>query len=200
MTRKYFLLILVLIFLSFSLYSCKEKKEFDNEMPVKMMKECLGEDNYEILEKLSAAFDTFLLDNNFSKSEDDMLNGYKGYLNYLLDRKRQAPSWHIRTDDMEDIIQEIERKHFAELLRDGTFAHCIFMIDYPHNYLMARYKEIMPQHTVSPETFAGEFVQNITEEEFQDPVIKQIVALEYFLGIGLSLLRPDSLYVGNETF
>ncbi len=163
------------------------------------MDSCIGPENNRLLEKLTVCFDNFLIDNNFCHGRKDLLDGYKNWLQYLLEQKGMDTTWMFRYNDLEKLISEFEELHFAEWLYDGRFADCLLEVEYPEHYLMAGYAGIMPQHTVSPEKFASEFIRQVNKRQFRDPLLKKAVALDYFLGPVLFVIRPDHLYYAQTT-
>lgn len=183
----------------FFIWGCSRKKpSFTPQDAEEFFNECAGDSNNQLLESLNRQFELFLYDNGFYKSPEEKLEGYKAYLQFLLDRKGLDTTWVFRKDELENLVIGIEEAHLAEALFERVITYCVLDIPYPNDYLMARYYEIMPQHTVSPEKFASEFIQNIDEEQFSDPVLRKMISLEYFLGPLLYLLRPDELYY-NQT-
>lgn len=159
---------------------------------------CLGRDVDHLLNNLSEQFELFLSDNGFAASDEEMLTGYKHYLQYLLDGKGFDTAWVFRIEALENLMILIEQNNFADLLKDEIISSCVLEITYPDQYLMARFRQIMPQHTVSPERFASEFIEHIDNEQFKDNVLKKMIAIEYFLGPVLHLLRPDKRYFAHN--
>jgi hypothetical protein len=189
--------IIPLIFLFVFVHAGCNRDQFTIEKASEEYTECLGNEYVKLLEKLTAEFEHFLGDNGFIK-EGDMLTGYKDYLQHLLQRKGLDTSWHFRLNELELLMQEIEAQHFAEIVYEGKVSQCAIDLKYPQQYIMARYREIMPQHSVSPEVFMRAFVEKADPVQFRDPVLKHMIALEYFLGPVLYLLRPDELYFENN--
>jgi hypothetical protein len=189
---------IILILLVTPMLSGCLREKFSLELAADQYRECLGKENYALLEKLAFQFEQFLSDNHYVR-EGNMLEGYKGYLQHLLDRKGLDTSWHYRLDELEALLLEFEHHHLAEVIYEEKVSQCAIEIDYPQHYIMARYREIMPQHTVSPEVFMRTFIQKADEKQFRDQVLKSMVALEYFLGNVLYLLRPDELYFQEDT-
>lgn len=174
---------------------CSQKKpSFAPQDAEEFFNECAGDVHNNLLTELNNQFELFLYDNGFYVTPEEKLSGYKAYLQFLLDRKELDTSWVFRNDELEELLIRIEEAHLAEAIFDKVITYCVLDIPYPNDYLMSRYHEIMPQHTVSPEKFASEFILNVDEEQFRDPVVRKMVSLEYFLGPLLYLLRPDELY------
>jgi hypothetical protein len=159
---------------------------------------CFGHDYNTALEGLTDAFDKFLVDNKFCKNSDDLLDGYKKWLGYLLEGKGPDTTWKFRIHELEALLVKMEALHFPEVIEDESFSACVLSLEYPDGWIMKQYREIMPQHTVSPERFAKEFVDSIDRDQFRDPVIRKVVALEYFLGPILHILRPEQMYLIPE--
>jgi len=189
---KFNITILLILFVAAAFSGCNRDK-FTVQKASGQYSECIGSEYYDILMKLSSEFEHFLADNRFV-TDGELLEGYKGYLQHLLDRKGLDSTWYFRMTELEALMQEVEALHLAELIYDGKVSQCAIDIEYPQHYIMARYREIMPQHSVSPEVFMRTFVQKADQEQFKDPVLKSMIALEYFLGPVLYLLRPDELY------
>lgn len=162
------------------------------------LKECIGEAQHQLIRDLNHQFEAFLLDNGFANNEKDLLQGYKKYLQHLLDRKGLDTAWKFNKPALETTLKGFEQLHLAELLYEEKVSECVIGIEYPDNYLMAHYREVMPQHAVSPEMFATRFVKEVDQKQFEDPVLKSMVSLEYFLGPILYLLRPDEKYFSKS--
>ncbi len=188
---KYSLLVLALTTVVFTTtwFGCASGIKDDTGL---QLRKCIGENEYSVLTDLSYAFEQFLQDNGYFNNENDKLNGYRKYLSHILLLNRPDTGWIFRTAELEEIMQRIEKQHIPDLLYDEKISNCVIDINYPDNYLMASYRKIMPQHTVSPQIFAEEFIAGMDKEQFKDPVVKIIIALEYFLGPVLSQLRPNT--------
>jgi len=152
---------------------------------------CIGEEEYAALNLLREAFDQFLADNGYLDGHNNLYNGYRAYLYQVIHASEPDSNWVFREGELEEILQRFEELHMDALLYQGSLQKCVFNIDYPDTLLMASYREIMPQHTVPPQRFAEVFLHRAGEQEFEDPVLKIMVALEYFLGPVLGILRPD---------
>lgn len=174
--------------------SCKQNHR-DADAREKQLNECVGKESNALLNRLTAAFDDFLVDNRFCRTKDELLSGYKNWLQYLLDQKGLDSTWKFRYEVLDSLVTDMEKTNFAEMLYSQKFSECVMAMEYPDDWILAHYREIMPQHSVSPQKFAEEFVKNADQKQFDDPVIRKIIALEYFLGPILHILRPDSLYM-----
>lgn len=104
-------------------------------------------------------------------------------------------AWTFQNPRLEKMILLMELHHFAEFLNSDDLSNCVFQVNYPEHFTMADYRKIMPQHMVSPERFASTFIADIDKEQFQDPVLRKLIALEYFLGPVIYILRPDTRYL-----
>ncbi len=194
-TRAFFsMLILVSLILS---AGCNHNEAGEASAREEQLDSCLGPEYNALLNGLTEAFGKFLIDNRFCRNQDELLSGYKNWLGYLMEGKGMDTSWKFRLNELETMLGDMEEIHFAEKMYEGNFTSCILDLQYPEDWVMYRYREIMPQHTVSPETFAREFINGVDDKQFGDPVIRKLVALEYFLGPILHILRPDDMYLAS---
>ncbi|MFO7723658.1 MAG: hypothetical protein R6V49_10605, partial [Bacteroidales bacterium] len=171
--RKFKFGFLLFLFVPMAFSGCNHDK-FSLQKMSEQYSECIGSENYDIMLKLSSEFEGFLADNKFV-TNGDILEGYKGYLQHLLDRKGLDTSWYFRLPELEVLMQEVEALHLAELIYEGKVSQCAIDLEYPQQYIMAGYREIMPQHSVSPEVFMRTFVQKVDQEQFKDPVLKSMI-------------------------
>jgi hypothetical protein len=155
------------------------------------LRECIGKKEYGVLEELSEAFEVFLYDNGYLTDTLSRAQGYKAYLSQILTMTSADTTWVYRHDELEKLLHRIEEHHIAELLYENTIAQCVINISYPENHIMANIRQIMPQHTVSPAKFAQEFVNVGDDAQLNDPVLRIMLAIEYFLGPVLGQLRPE---------
>jgi hypothetical protein len=174
------------------------RNSFSPRKADRQFSECIGEAQHQVIVDLNQQFEAFLLENGFATHEKDLLQGYKKYLQHLLDRKGLDTTWKFNKAALETVLKGFEELHLAEMLYEEKVSQCVIGIEYPDNYLMAHFREVMPQHVVSPEMFATKFIQEVDQEQFEDQVLKTMISLEYFLGPTLYLLRPDEKYFSES--
>ena len=162
------------------------------------LRKCIGNDQYQVLEELSGAFELFLHDNGYINDSVSQADGYKAYLNQILSMTQADSSWVYRLNDLELLLKRIEEQHIAELLYENTMISCVITIPYPEDHIMAHIRQIIPQHTVSPARFAQEFIQVGNDAQLDDPVLRIMLAIEYFLGPVLGQLRPEEAGCGHH--
>lgn len=155
------------------------------------LRNCINKNQYKVLVELSDAFEVFMQDNGYLNDTGSRSMGYKAYLNAILTMHGPDTNWVYRRDALEKMLQRIEKQRIAELLFSNTLAGCVIRIPYPDGHIMADIRQIMPQHTVSPARFAEEFIRRGDDAQLEDPVLRIMLAVEYFLGPVLGQLRPE---------
>lgn len=192
-----FVILTGLLFLIQATTGCRTNGDKDLKAREQLLDSCIGHEYNQVLDELTKAFDVFLVDNRFCRNDEELLGGYKNWLGYLLEGKGMDTAWKFRLNDLETVLSEMEQLNFAEVMYGEEISHCVLELPYPDNWMMHRFREIMPQHSVSPEVFAREFIKLVDEQQFNDPVLKKMIALEYFLGPILHVLRPDEMYLAS---
>jgi len=183
-------MITALLFLLLLSHGCS-REPYSHALAEKNFSQCLGKEVYGALDDFRLAFNDFLDDNGYIGEEGSLLEGYRSYLRHVLELQEPDTAWQFRKENLEEILQRFEALHIDALLYQGTIQACAVKIRYPEEMLMASYRRIMPQHTVSPRKFAEEFLAKADAADFDDHVLQIMVALEYFLGAVLGELRPD---------
>ncbi|HRZ41359.1 MAG TPA: hypothetical protein P5228_01495 [Bacteroidales bacterium] len=176
---------------------CRNQSHKDLVARDQQLDSCIGNDYNETLDQLTEAFGVFLIDNRFCRSDKELLKGYKNWLGFLLEGKGMDSTWKFRVNELESLLTRMEQLNFAEMMYREEITHCVLELSYPNDWMMHRFREIMPQHSVSPEVLAREFIKSVDEQQFSDPVLKKVIALEYFLGPILHVLRPDEMYLAS---
>jgi hypothetical protein len=167
------------------------REPYSHAQAEKNFSKCLEQDVYGALADFRLAFNDFLDDNGYIGEGEYLVDGYRNYLRHVLQLSGPDTAWIFRREALEEILQRFESLHIDALLYEGSIQSCAVRIRYPDDMLMASYRQIMPQHTVSPRKFAEEFVAKVRPDELDDHVLQIMVALEYFLGAVLGELRPD---------
>ena len=185
------LLFLGILLPSILLTGCLSDDSYSHRQASESFRKCIGTDEFRALSDFATAFEHFLLDNGYRREGGDLTAAYKRYLRHILNLTETDTSWVFRHDELDEILQRFEELHIDALLYRGSIQLCATRVRYPDHMLMSHFREIMPQHTVSPRKFAEEFLREITPEETNDKVLRMMLALEYFLGPVLNELRPD---------
>jgi hypothetical protein len=162
------------------------------------LRECIGKEQHLVLSELTEAFELFLRDNGYLNDTTSRADGYKAYLRQILTMTSADTTWVYRHKELEELLHRIEKQHIAELLFDNTLTQCVINIPYPEGHIMANIRQIIPQHTVSPARFAQEFINVGDDAQLDDPVLRIMLAIEYFLGPVLGQLRPETPGCGHD--
>lgn len=178
----------------FGALSCKNSDnmaELPNTRNNLILDSCIGTINNQLLEDIVIAYEKFLVDNHFKLDTNSMLDAYKTYLNYWQFNLHPDTGWVHDVENYEKIIKKLEASDLMEKIYRREFQNCLSQLDYCDTCFMNIYTTLMPKHNVSMQRVAQEFTDVVLDKEFQDPVLRKIMALEFFLGMAINIARPE---------
>ncbi len=159
---------------------------------------CIGEENSLLLDEVVDVFEEFLVVNGFVADRTMMLEGYKTFFLRALNEPLPDSTWKHNIKRYEALVEQFEKGDIMEQITTEQLADCIKKMYYPDTLYMHDYPTVMPQHGVSVQVGMSEFIDIVDEPEFDDPVLRKMVALEYFFGMAIMIVRPDELYVSQK--
>jgi hypothetical protein len=194
------LLLFVLLFLGCSNQNRKQnsisKELFEHNNSI--LDSCIGKDNSLLLDEVVDIFEEFLVVNGFVADRTRMLQGYKKFFLRVLNEPLPDSTWKHNIDRYEALVEQFEKGDIMGYITTEQLADCIKKMHYPDTLYMHDYPTIMPQHGVSVQVGMSEFIDVVDAPEFTDPVLRKMVALEYFFGMAIMMVRPDELYLSQE--
>lgn len=161
------------------------------------LRACLGVPTDDILCDLKDLFEEFLIRNEFVE-EGSMMSGYKSYLKYILYNYPDS-SWTYNVPASKRLIERIEdTPEFMRMIDQSRIHECMHKINYADTMFMALYTRDLPVEQANPAAMGQAFLERVDEDEFRDPVLRKMIALEYFLGLIVDQVRPDPQYQGHQ--